>query len=438
VKKELKHDALRSIPSPSLISGPDRRQRWKNGNARFAVIFTIPRRAIPTGISLRAHRLKNFPTLGSAQCAGLPKICLKRNNGRFGFSRFSIKYFAALRLVESSDTHSRREGSGVLTPLSPSIDFSPILSHNLGMCIGKKVLFLLTAFFSLLFFTPLNAQTIPGIPAQYGETIYRFNEKSPNQIFIIGISHRDALTCLNGDNTSRVQAEIYRIGEWLMHNQQVDLILPEGFFKSPSANIEEKKVNTPERGRSCTPIDTESLEKRLSDNKIYVNAEMLLKENHSLRLRQIEDENLYKAVTNHLLKLARSREDSTDYPRLNSEIEFLQEKRAAAMLQKIPQIVNDEFQQGNIRSKKAIFTIGLFHLHNIIAYLNEKGIKIHPPPSISNGNGGYTAELNLQKENFGVSVIVPQTLANDQKTLEITKLNEIVKSIQTNPAPRSH
>ncbi len=308
--------------------------------------------------------------------------------------------------------------------------------------ISKKILFLLSVLLFFLVVTPLNAQTIPEIPAQYGEIIYRFNEKSPNQVFIIGISHRDALTCLNGDNTPRVQAEIYRIGDWLMHNQQVDLILPEGFFKSPSATIEKKKVNTPERGRSCTPIDTESLEKRLSDEKVYVNAEMLLRENHSLRLRQIEDENLYKAVTNHLLKLARSREDSTDYPRLNSEIEFLQEKRAAAMLQKIPQIVNEEFQQGNIRSKKAIFTIGLFHLHHIIAYLSEKGIKIHPPPSVSNGKGGYTrdytAELNLQKENFGVSVIVPRTLANDQKTLEMTELSGIVKSIQTPPVSRSH
>jgi len=42
----------------------------------------------------------------------------------------------------------------------------------------------------------------------------------------------------------------------------------------------------------------EGLEKRLSANKTYVNAEMILKENHSLRLRQIEDEDLYKAVTN--------------------------------------------------------------------------------------------------------------------------------------------
>jgi len=303
------------------------------------------------------------------------------------------------------------------------------------VCTAKKLLFLLfaLALFSFPLTIPSNAQKLPEIPAEYGVTLYRFNEKSPNHIFIIGISHRDALTCLNGDNTSRVQAEIYKIGDWLIHNQKVELVLPEGFFKSPSAKVEKKNVNPPERRNSCASIDMAALEKRLSDNKIYVNAEMLLKENHPLRLRQIEDEDLYQAVTNHLVKLASCRDDSADYSRLSSEIEILQEKRAAAMLQKIPQIVNDEFQQGNIRSKKAIFTIGMFHLHHIITYLNEKGVRIRAPLLASNGNRRNMAELNLQKENFGVSVIIPRTLAKDQKTLEINELDKIVRKCQSNP-----
>ena len=265
-----------------------------------------------------------------------------------------------------------------------------------------------------------------------GEIIYRFNEKSPNQIFIIGISHRDALTCLNGDSTSRVQAEMYKIGHWLIHNQGVELLLPEGFFRSVSTRIEKKNTDAPERGSSCASIDMEALEKRLSDNNVYVNAEMLLKENHSLRLHQIEDKDLYEAVRMHLLKLASCRDDSGDYSRLKSELGPLQEKRTAAMLQKIPQIVNDEFRQGNIKNRKAIFTIGMLHLHEIIRYLTEKRIKIRAPLSALNGNGGDMAELNLQKENFGVSVIIPRTLASDQKTLEINELDEIVRECQSN------
>jgi hypothetical protein len=300
------------------------------------------------------------------------------------------------------------------------------------VCTAKKLRFLLLALalFSFLLITSSNAQTILEIPAEYGEIIYRFNEKSPNQIFIIGISHRDALTCLNGDNTSRVQAEIYKIGDSLIHNQGLELVLPEGFFKNPPAKIEKKNINAPERVSSCASLDLEALEKRLSDNKIYINAEMLLKENHSLRLQQIEDKDLYKAVRNHLLKLASCRDDSRDYSRLKSEIDYLQEKRTAAMLQKIPQIVNDEFRRGNIKNKKAIFTIGMFHLHEIIRYLTEKRIKIHAPLLASNGNESYMAELSLQKENFGVSVIIPRTLANDRKILEINELDKIVRGCQ--------
>ena len=297
------------------------------------------------------------------------------------------------------------------------------------MCTAKKLRFLLLALalFSFLLITPSNAQTILEIPAEYGEIIYRLNEKSPNQIFIIGVSHRDTLTCLNGDNTSRVQAEIYKIGDSLIHNQGLELVLPEGFFKNPPAKIEKKNTNAPKRVSSCASLDLEALEKRLSDNKIYINAEMLLKENHSLRLQQIEDKDLYKAVRNHLLKLASCRDDSRDYSRLKSEIDYLQEKRTAAMLQKIPQIVNDEFRQGNIRNKKAIFTIGMFHLHEIIRYLTEKRIKIYAPLLASNGNESYMAELSLQKENFGVSVIIPRTLANDRKILEINELDKLVR-----------
>ena len=306
------------------------------------------------------------------------------------------------------------------------------------MCTGKKLLFLLLGLFPSLLITPSNAQTIPGVPAEYGETIYRFNEKSPNQIFILGISHRDALTCLNGTNTARVQAEIYKIGDWLIHNQKVELVLPEGFFKNPSAPIQKKNVNTPERGYSCASMDTAGLEKRLSDNDVYVNAEMLLKETHPVRLAQIEDKKLYDAVRINIVKLASNHGNPSDDPQLNAKLGYLQEKRSAAMLQKIPEVVNAEFQQGTIKSKKAIFTVGMFHLHEIIRYLNQSRIIIQDPLFVSNPIKDYNSELNLSKENFGVSVIIPRTLASDQKTLEINELDEIVKSCRTNSAPPSH
>jgi hypothetical protein len=294
--------------------------------------------------------------------------------------------------------------------------------------ITKKLLFLfLTFFFFFLLTSHSNAETNLKIPVEYGKVVYRLNEKSLNQIYIIGIGHRDSLSRLNGNNTPRVQAEIYRIGDWLIHNQGCGLLLPEGFFKSKTTKMDKENVNAVVEGESgCTSLEPKVLEERLSDNKIYVNAEMLLKENHPLRLQQIEDKDLYDAVRIDIFKLISCR--GSDYSSLKSELDYLQEKRTAAMLQKIPKIVNDEFQQGNIKNRKAIFTIGMSHLYKIITYLNENRIKIYAPPMVSKGDENYIAELNLQKENFGVSVIIPKTLFEDQKIMEFNELNKMVQS----------
>ena len=115
--------------------------------------------------------------------------------------------------------------------------------------------------------------------------IYRSNEKSPNQLFIIGLSHRDSLTRLNGNKTSRVQAEVYKIGDWLIHDQGVELLLPEGFFSKKPARDEEEKVKTALEKSKCVDLsEMKAIEERLADNKTYVNAEMLLNENHHLRM----------------------------------------------------------------------------------------------------------------------------------------------------------
>jgi len=302
------------------------------------------------------------------------------------------------------------------------------------MCLLKKLLFLPLILSFFLIGIPLStAQTNLILPPQYGRMIYQLNEKSPNQLFIIGLSHRDSLTCLNGDNTPKVQAEVYKIGDWLIHNQGLELLLPEGFFKSTSAKIEKKTTSAPGTPNSCALLDIKVLEERLSNNKVYVNAEMLLKETHPLRLRQVEDKELYDAVNNNLIKLISCSNDSSDYSLLNSKLEYLQEKRTAAMLQKIPKIIDDEFRQGGIKSRKAILTVGMYHLHEIIRYLNENRIMIHAPLDASDETKDYCSELNILKEHFGVSVILPKILADDQKILEINKLDQIVRKYQSMP-----
>ncbi len=228
-------------------------------------------------------------------------------------------------------------------------------------------------------------------PAQYGEIIFQSNEKNPNQVYVIGMSHRDTFTKTNGNYTSLSQAEVYMIADWLYHNKGVRLLLPEGFFKSKSAEVKEinKKIQAGLKAKnSCADLaDFQLLRERLADNHTFTNAEMLLKESHSIHLRQVEDWPIYDAVSKVLLKVVRDG-PACDISLLK-ELDYLQERRVAGMLQRMPDVINDSFQRKDISEKKAIFTIGMMHVFHIIKYLNENKIAIQPPESGSTKREDY-------------------------------------------------
>jgi hypothetical protein len=264
--------------------------------------------------------------------------------------------------------------------------------------------------------------------SQYGEVIYQYNKKSPRQLFVVGMSHRDAITSRNGSHTSRVQAEVYKIGEWLIHNKELGLLLPEGYFATREGKIRDGNLTVALENKSnCpAPFDMDVLEEILSDNRTFVNAEMLLRDNHpSLKICQVEDRALYETVRKRITELV-SQKNSCDYLLLRSELDYFQERRTAAILQRTPEIVNDEFRRGNIRERSAILTIGMSHLHGIIKYFDEHRITVYAPLSNSNHHQDYVSELNLIKNGFGISVILPKTLVHDQKILKVNKLEKVV------------
>jgi len=264
--------------------------------------------------------------------------------------------------------------------------------------------------------------------SRYGEVIYQHNEKSPRELFIIGMAHRDSLTRQNGSQTSRAQAETYKIGDWLIHNRGLELLLPEGYFAGKGREIENKDLTAAlEKKADCpVPVDLGTLEEILSDNRTFVNAEMLLRDNHpSLKIRQVEDQGLYETARRRIAELI-AQENSCDLLLLRSELDYLQERRTAAILQRIPEIVNDEFRRGNIRDRKALLTVGMSHIQGIIKYIDENRISIYAPLSNSNHHEDYVSKLNLLNEDFGISVILPRTLADDQKILKLTKLEKVI------------
>jgi hypothetical protein len=265
----------------------------------------------------------------------------------------------------------------------------------------------------------LAAGILP-LPPSYGKVIFRYNENSPKKIYIIGINHRNCQSRANGSNTAKTQVEVYRIGEWLNRNRQIDLLLPEGYF-NPSNPLDDLHLV-----RQAPPTNNSIIEKKLADDALFVNAETLLMEHFQMPACQVEDRGLYDEVLNRVIKLKGEANDSTACLSLREEIQYLQEKRTAAILQKIPAVIEENFHNGNINSENALFTIGLNHIDTIIKYIEQKAIHIQPPSSNSPIKEDYVADLALLKEGFGIIIIIPYTLVNNQEALKVSKLSGVI------------
>ncbi len=313
---------------------------------------------------------------------------------------------------------------------------SNTFSAGLIFIFGANLLF----FLFLLVCTPADAEvqhsssqdqnTIldeSALPTAYGEVIFRHNELSPKQLFIIGMGHRSFLSRQNGSNTSKTQAEVFRIGEWLNRHKNLQLILPEGFFRAAADNNEASfaQMGDVHFDLESQLFDAQILEQKLSDNSCYVNAEMLLIENYMMRAQQVEDMHLYDAVSSRLARLEESSDDSNDPLSLQFELNSLQELRTATMLQNIPGIIESEFRQGNIKKRFALLTIGLAHINEIIRFVDENRIEISSPDNLPGQRGDYLSDVNLVREGFGITIIIPRTLAEDREVLKVTKLEDI-------------
>jgi hypothetical protein len=287
------------------------------------------------------------------------------------------------------------------------------------------------------------ADPAAAFPASLGEIIYRFNPESRKQLYIVGISHRapfvggtDAVT------TVQTQSELYRIGEWLRRNRGLDLLLPEGFFhpdRALSGNNFVINVDLPIEG--LLSLDDDVLAAKLSDRTRFVNAEMLLMKNFRMQVGQVEDRGLYNEVYDSLFRLKAGESDSQEYIQALFELDRLQKNRTAFILQKAPVVIDTTFTQGKIQKRQALLTIGLNHLQEIIRYINKNEInmdffragqdkaelsRLPAQTKLMPLRYKYASQLNLIKEGFGISIIVPRVLASDSMVMEMTGLAEMI------------
>jgi hypothetical protein len=262
------------------------------------------------------------------------------------------------------------------------------------------------------------------IPPEYGDTIFRINPYSSKQIYIVGISHRDPNNGADKSTTVQTQIEIFRIGEWLKENKRLDLLLPEGYFTA-GHTLSSPTPSAAHASNQVHPVlDDAYLQKSLAADSPGVNAEKLLMQHHNLPVRQVEGRKIYDAVRNSLDKLNTIGNGPDEMSGTRAELIYLQQIRTAQLLQNIPEVVEYEYLRGAVGNCSALFTIGLNHIKDIFRHIENEGISIESPGGIKSDR--LVANLNLLQKGYGVTIIIPRTLADDHKLLRLTKIDRIL------------
>lgn len=302
------------------------------------------------------------------------------------------------------------------------------IAHN--HCAGKILPFISTLVI-FLFATAIGQAETNGdrttdlrLPERFGEVIYQEHGERDNRIYIVAQSHRSAINGQENGDCQKVQAEIYRIGEWLIVNEKVEALLPEGYFGNSGPDADHRRPRPGEKPGQPTRLDDATLTARLSNSSIFVNADRLLYSTYDLSLRQIEDRKLYFTVVDELRSLL-----SDDSPQQQTNptvlpiLAYHQKKRSAVILENIPEALSGKKSTdgGNIR--RAMLTIGLAHVDTMIDFLESGQAQILPPPGMEDVLQQFTCDLGLLKEGYAIAVIIPRTLADSRRTFLLSRLS---------------
>jgi hypothetical protein len=285
----------------------------------------------------------------------------------------------------------------------------------LNNTINKTTVILLTALWTMhAALCSASEYVNPSVPSAFARIIYQSNAECKRQIYIVAQCHRDALSGLNGMDTVKVQAEIYRLGEWLIANKNVGFLLPEGYFQN---NQSDKLPLSPNPELHATaPISDDVLIKQLSDTKRFMSADRLLSSNFNVILRQVEDRDLYY----HIRSLLQTLTFDVSTKPLLEDIEYQQKKRSGTFLQNIPKIFAVETNEGRPKFQNALMTIGFAHIKDILKFLQERKIEIAAPPGCVYDPQKNFCELDTLTAQYGITVILPNTLAENKELLAAT------------------
>ncbi|MCM2264601.1 MAG: hypothetical protein NDI73_05350 [Desulfuromonadales bacterium] len=313
--------------------------------------------------------------------------------------------------------HDRTPPPPVASPAAPACD--PCWSKRRRLTFsfprsvpGRLLVLALIWLAWLLAGTPLRAASLADataadtggeLPSELGTIVYRVRGDAPLQLYIVASSHRSAASGANGADTLQAQVETFRIGEWLIRNGQIGLLLPESFFG--------QQADVAPVAAGQAPLDSATLMLRLGDTATFVNAELLLHEQYGIGLLQVEDRELYRH-TQQLLHAGLTSAACLD-PSFSARLANLQKRRSAAFLQGAPAALAQLSPPVSGTAPGALLTIGLAHLGDILEFLESGTVCIPAPPAGDAELPAVQASLTLLANPVGITVIVPPALLDN-------------------------
>lgn len=244
------------------------------------------------------------------------------------------------------------------------------------------------------------------LPEPLGTVVYQSRPEATSRIYIIANGHRSAISGANATATVQAQMETFRIGEWLIKQKHVELLLPEGFFGTMG------RSEAPVGNDSFLDLDNQALKKVLTDTSHFINAELLLHDKYGIGLEQVEDRKLYRAVKERLQAALGGTSNASGA--LFSEIAHLQQLRSAHLLHAAPAVVAAAYRQGRIDTPNAMLTIGLSHLDDIISLLETGDMA---PAVLEEAGRDSSLQATAQeqpRQTIGITIVVPRSLMTTQ------------------------
>lgn len=258
-------------------------------------------------------------------------------------------------------------------------------------------------------------------PDTLAKVIYQEKAGSRQQIYIVAQSHRSALSGEIGKDTLQVQAEIYRIGEWLVKNRGLGVLLPEGYFQNRATGASSFGSSQARSDRQSDLSDGVLL-KRLAAPDRFVNACLLLHDDFDIALQQIEDKGLHANVC-FLLRELNEPASGEDRSALAAAFEYQQKKRSALLLRNIPEALAKQAGDREPRPANVLLTVGLSHVQKMIDYLKKGRAVIDPATAAADEFTRYSCDLAPLINNYGIIVLLPPTLAKNKDLCQLVTFN---------------